>query len=355
MPIILHTGPADLLHVRFAVSPLFETVNAVRVLGGHGDGHHTAWLTAVGPRAGDGLDALLALHQRRGYVPDFASPPPRSPSPTVAEQTAEVRSTPLARVERELGLCLAGSLEPEARALLEGLARDPAGARETLATQLELAWQRLIAPVWPRLLALLEADIAHRSSVLAARGLRGALAGLHPAVRATSTSVTLRDLDELEERDLAGEGLLLVPSAFVWPKPVVVLEPPWQPTLIYPVRGVADLWRSRPLPPPGALGRLLGDTRAAVLAALDDPASTTALARRLALSPAGVSAHLAALRDAGLAAASRRGREVRYTRSDLGNALVGANRTDTGGSDPVLTQTSRSARSDLTPSRKGAG
>jgi DNA-binding transcriptional ArsR family regulator len=325
MPTILHTGPADLLHVRFAVSPLFETVNAVRVLGGHREGErqHAAWLEAVGPGAAAGLDALLALHSRRGYVPDFVSPPPRSTSPNVADQLAEVRATPAARVAHELALCLRGWHEPAAQARLELLARDPANARTTLAAQLELAWDRLLAPAWPRLLALLEADIAHRSSVLASRGLRGALAGLHPSVHATSDAVILETRPELEERDLAGEGLVLVPSAFIWPDVVVVLEPPWQPTLIYPVRGVAELWRRR-LATPGALGRLLGETRATILAALTEPASTTSLARTLGLSPAGVSAHLSALRDAGLAASSRRGREVRYVQSPLGAALVTA-------------------------------
>jgi DNA-binding transcriptional ArsR family regulator len=325
MPTILRTGPADLLRVRFAVSPLFETINAVRVLAGHGEGrrHHAAWLAAIGPDAAGGLGSLLALHARRGYVPDFVSPPPRSTSPGVAEQIAEVRATPLARVARELELCLRGTHAPEGRAVLEGLARDPARARAVLADELELAWDRLLAPVWPRLLALLEADIAHRSSVLAARGLRGALAGLHPSVHATSDTVVLDRHDDLEERDLAGEGLVLVPSAFVWPVAVVVLEPPWQPTLIYPVRGVAELWRGRPVPP-GSLGRLLGETRATILVALAEPASTTSLARTLQLAPAGVSAHLTALRDAGLADTSRRGREVRYVQSPLGAALAAA-------------------------------
>jgi DNA-binding transcriptional ArsR family regulator len=35
-----------------------------------------------------------------------------------------------------------------------------------------------------------------------------------------------------------------------------------------------------------------------------------------------VSVHLAVLRDAGLAVAARRGREVRYARTDLGTAIV---------------------------------
>jgi DNA-binding transcriptional ArsR family regulator len=330
MPDVLRTGSADLLHVRFAVSPLFETLDAVRVLGGHGQGlrHHAAWLAAIGPGAGEGLEALGALHGPSGYVPDFVSPPPTSPSPTVAEQIAEVRATPLDRVVRELELCRAGRLTVARAQTIDGLLRDPAAARTRLADELELAFEHLLAPAWPRVLALLEADIGHRSAVLASRGLRAALAGLHPRVRTTGDAIEIDVRPGRQERDLAGEGLLLVPSAFVWPDPVVILEAPWQPTLIYPVRGIAELWRSRPLPSPAALGRLLGPTRATVLRALDEPASTTALARALGLSAAGVSGHLAALRDAGLAEGSRRGREVRYARTALGTALVAANQPE---------------------------
>jgi hypothetical protein len=51
-----------------------------------------------------------------------------------------------------------------------------------------------------------------------------------------------------------------------------------------PATGIAGLWQA-PAAPPGALGRLLGRTRALILAALDQPLSTTALAE---LSSAGV-------------------------------------------------------------------
>jgi DNA-binding transcriptional ArsR family regulator len=52
------------------------------------------------------------------------------------------------------------------------------------------------------------------------------------------------------------------------------------------------------------------------------PASTTALARRHAMSPAGASRHLVALRDAGLVTGTRHGHEVRYARTRLGTELI---------------------------------
>jgi DNA-binding transcriptional ArsR family regulator len=73
------------------------------------------------------------------------------------------------------------------------------------------------------------------------------------------------------------------------------------------------------------LARLLGGTRAAALADLAAPRSTTELAERLALSPATASHHLAALRDAGLATGRRDGPAVLYVRTPLGNALADGN------------------------------
>jgi predicted ArsR family transcriptional regulator len=48
-----------------------------------------------------------------------------------------------------------------------------------------------------------------------------------------------------------------------------------------------------------ALARVIGHTRAALLAELDAPRSTTDVARLLDITPGGASQHLGALRDAG--------------------------------------------------------
>ena len=107
-----------------------------------------------------------------------------------------------------------------------------------------------------------------------------------------------------------------------------MFDPPWQPALIYPPRGVGDLWareaagddasgRGR-----AALGDLLGRRRAGILMALAAEATTTELARRLAASPAGVSEHLGVLRRAGLVRARRDGRSVLYSRTVAGDVLT---------------------------------
>jgi len=72
---------------------------------------------------------------------------------------------------------------------------------------------------------------------------------------------------------------------------------------------------------------VLGRTRALILASLDQPLSTSALAALIELSPAGISRHLLALRDAGLVSTTRHGHEVRYGRTDLGADLLHGRRS----------------------------
>ncbi|GAA1469184.1 winged helix-turn-helix domain-containing protein [Nocardiopsis exhalans] len=112
-----------------------------------------------------------------------------------------------------------------------------------------------------------------------------------------------------------------MPSAFIWPELILISEEPWQPTLVYPARGVGDLWTTTGSPPE-ALAKVMGRTRARILTRLNTPQTTRDLARTLDLAPATASASLTALRDAGLLESWRVGREVFYTRSPLGSALV---------------------------------
>jgi DNA-binding transcriptional ArsR family regulator len=180
--------------------------------------------------------------------------------------------------------------------------------------------KRAIAPWWDAIRAVLEADIRQRARHLAGGGALELFAGLHPDVRWQDGALVVDRAHEATV-ELAGRGLQLVPAAFGWPRVGAMFDPPWQPALIYPPRGVGDLWAPAGHDPE-ALGELLGRRRAGILVALRDEATTTELARRLSASPAGVSEHLGVLRRAGLVRARRDGRAVLYSRTAAGDVLT---------------------------------
>ncbi|MEV6830493.1 DUF5937 family protein [Amycolatopsis sp. NPDC051102] len=295
--------------VRFAISPLEEVLGAVQtLLGVRGHPAHLPWVSDA-----PALDVpeLAAVLSARHYITEFLSPPPDGPETTAEAQLRVVRATPPAQVALELGMVDAD---------LSALPDDPAAARDLLADQLETVWLALLAPEWPRLRELLAADIAHRTSRLGSGGLASMLAGLHPRIRLTGTSV-LVDVRARERLEIDSRGLLLIPAVFAWPNVGVVTVPPWQISVLYPARGVASLWTSATTPP-DPLVEVLGRTRALLLTTLGTPSATTELARRYRLAPATVSAHLTALRAAGLLTSERRGHRVLYRRTDLGDALL---------------------------------
>jgi DNA-binding transcriptional ArsR family regulator len=312
----------DLLAVRFACSPVWETQAAVRTfIPQRGRSAHEPWQRLVAARAARlDLSPLLAVQPLHGTVPDFLTPPPQTAAPRLRDQLAEIRATPPAQVAHELELCRETVADESYRLMIDGFLADPAAARDLLASRLHEAWVELVAPFWVRIRTLLDRDIEQRSRTLARHGLRRVLNELAPRIRWTKRGLWCGDRTnrtvEVDER-----GLLLMPSAYMWRSVAAVTDEPWLPTIVYPARGVAELWRA-PSAPPEGLARLLGRTRALVLASVDRPLSTTALAAILELSPAGASRHLLALRDAGLVAGTRHGHEIRYRRTELGSALL---------------------------------
>ncbi|MEJ8652875.1 DUF5937 family protein [Streptomyces sp. MS1.AVA.3] len=323
MPVNLHFGADDLLRIRFAVSALCETHEAVRTLRrADRHGYHTPWLRRMRETlAGLDLTPLWLFMPSSGYTPDFLGRPPDTPLAGFDDELARLRATDPALARAEMAKSLAGTPGAAQSARGRAALADPARAVRELAEVTERAWRVLIAPDWPRLRALLEAEIAYRSRQLADGGLQRLFADLHPRVSWSGDTLTVRTrTDVARMQDLDGRGVLLLPSVFVWPDVVSGFEPPWQPTVIYPARGIGGLWTEPETGP--ALARLLGANRAAVLAALDTPSTTTALAHRLGLAPSSVSVHLSVLRDAGLLASRRHGHQVLYERTPLGITLA---------------------------------
>ena len=318
-------GAEDLVRTRFALSPVFELHHLIRALQSpHPQGVPEAWLVRLRPRFtelaerhGPGLEAIDALHTPRAGA-TFFSPPPRRQ--TIEDDLATMRAAPADGVRAEIGFYL------RHRRDVSGAARSVLTAPDVLdrlADVLAAAWTALLQDDWPRLRLLCERDVVHRVGELGRAGWAAALAGLHPKVRWRDGGIDLH-VRSTGETALGGDGLLLVPSVFVWPEIAVYADDPWPKALVYPARGVGTLLEHGPPEPPAHLSALLGRSRALLLATLGDPASTSQLARAYGMATGAVGDHLAVLHRSGLVHRARSGRSVLYRRTPLGDALVEA-------------------------------
>ncbi|MFB9840513.1 hypothetical protein [Actinoallomurus acaciae] len=124
----------DLLRCRFATSPLWETVNAVRAfVDPRSHPYLRPWWEQV--RGAPPAEMPLAVQTPRGYTPDFLSPPPREAAPSVEDQLAAVRATPPEQVRAELRrVDLSTCPSPAA---VRAMIADPETARDALPAGLE--------------------------------------------------------------------------------------------------------------------------------------------------------------------------------------------------------------------------
>ena len=323
MGVVFRFRAEDMLQCRFAISPLTETADALRslVLPG-GEGYHLPWQRQVRGRLPElGIDPLLALLSAAGYQPDFLSPAPAGPFTEIDAELDRVRATPPERVAAELKLSLDSYRAGRgARRGLPDPSADPAQTRDLLAAMLRRAWSALVEPWWPQLRDVLDTDITFRARQLAAAGIAATLNDLDPKLswRDGALSFAISAQHESHEVDVSGGTLVLVPSVFAWPGAGVSFNPP---AVIYSARGIARIWQP-PAQSDGDLAALIGKTRAVVLTALADPASTTGLAARCQIPMSSTSEHLAVLRAAGLVATTRTGRFLVHQLTPLGVALA---------------------------------
>ncbi|MFF9913299.1 DUF5937 family protein [Streptomyces sp. NPDC013457] len=325
----LSFSAADLAQTRFAVSPMWEVVTSFRLLREADDPPlHRRWAAQVRPRVGGaGLDHgwLAELIPGHGYLADFLNPTPTTPFPTLAAELDAIRASTPAQVRKDLDILRTKEPRgpghrpsPRMRLLREA----PEEALEKVVAEIEAYWELALAPYWARIRRLLEADVFHRARQVAEHGSARVLSELHETVRWDDGTLRLVRRHCALTRDEAGSGLLLVPSAFAWPRVLTRAVAPEPPQLAYPARGIGNLWEPRAAAATDAVAAVLGRSRTLLLTELDTPASTTRLAADCGLSAAAVSQHLTALRDAGLVTAHRSGRSVLYARTSVADALL---------------------------------
>jgi DNA-binding transcriptional ArsR family regulator len=332
MQLTLDVGVADLAATRFAVSPLGETIFAMYVLGDPGcsavnlstvNGPWARWARAELGRRPIRLPTVwpLVVNGRPSF-PEWLAPAPAVRSPAIADELAVVRDTPQARIEASLHRIWDSDEWPEgARELLVR----PAETLASITGELAECYNRLIAPHWERIQAVLDADIAYRATgMLANGGTRDLLNDLHPGLRWTDGTLTLtKEYDTRSDSKVTpgSTGLVLVPSVFVWPLVLMKTRTTTQITVRYPARGAATVWQTQPASL-AATEALLGAPRARLLSLLRAPATPGQLARQLDVTPSAISQHLAVLHRNGLLDRQRLGRRVLYSISDLGLTLL---------------------------------
>ncbi|MDG6108346.1 winged helix-turn-helix transcriptional regulator [Dactylosporangium aurantiacum] len=314
--------PGDLARIRFARSPMYEVMSSLRIAG-HADRvrMHQPWVRSVrGGVAGLRLELLPALLGDPRYVPEFLMPAPQRMDTRFGDELDQVRTAPEDEVRAQLDLLGGGAPLP---GVLRELYEHPGRHLGRLADEVRAYWQVAVEPVWSRLAGLLDAEVGHRADQLTSGGIVRLLGNLHPELEYAGDALRILWPGWQSRTRLDGAGMLLVPCVFAWPS-LLVDTGVRCPTLVYAPRGVGQVWEGsgRASPPPVA--DLLGRSRAALLARLDLPLSTTQVARDLGLSAASVSEHLSVLRRSGLVSSRRAGRQVLYQRTALGTDLLGA-------------------------------
>ncbi|MEU8263574.1 ArsR family transcriptional regulator [Micromonospora sp. NPDC048999] len=316
-----------LARTRIATSPLWEALTSLYLLKRHpaevpwpytGWARHARRVLAEVPEA-----APARLLTAADLAPDFLTPIPPSPAPTLAEELAALRATPAEVIADQIPRYHHPDDLPD---WLRPFVTDRQATLDRLADGIEAYWNAAIAPWWPAMRAALDEEVLHRARALAADGPDALLADLHERVRWERPVLTL--VKSLEQSFQAlNQRLLLIPLIFSRGALACSTDHPEIVAVSYQARGAVVLAEGGPSPTadvPGTdrLAILLGRGRAQVLRALARPATTAGLAATLGLAPSTVSEHLAALCAAGVVHRRRVGRRVLYGLEPAGLALV---------------------------------
>ena len=315
---------------RFVISPLAEATASLVALA-RGTAAHPAerdFLKSHKPayQALLAADPVTAALGRAGigacWIADlFSQPPAGDDDETFDAEVARIRAIPLDAALADLAIAVGGPV-PE-------ILRRP-DLPERAAGLLQWAWERMVAPTWPRRRRILEADIVARTAMLARGGWSAALAGIGPGTRWLGEGRLRINAHDSPPRDITGARLFFVPVTLRagW----VAWDEPYRYALMYQCSGAlaakpgaqAAIGQTARVPVPETLSALLGPVRARILVLLDSPKSTTQLVAFTGLALGSVGRHVQVLHAAGLLGRSRAGRSVLYYRTPAGDSLVAA-------------------------------
>ena len=318
---LLRLSSLALSRSRFALSPLAETLGSIMTLSRPSvDPWLADWHARHQKSFAALLDAdpfargLVAVVTSTKWLPNFVALPPQGGMrTTLKSELPEMAAISDDDVRSELEMAVAHSWEKHDLRWLTGRDWGP-----RVADLFAFAWTSYVAGDWPRRRTVLERDVMYRAGLLAAFGWPKALDQMSRRSAWVGTDAIRFSSRGGPDRIVSDDGMLFVPVSLrggTW----LCETPPARYALVYPARGagVSDEQTDA-----GALQRLIGGGRAAILLELARPATSTELAAALDVSLGTVGGHVAVLRDAGLIVGARVGRRVIYRRTEMGDALA---------------------------------
>lgn len=320
-----------LTRLRIAHSPLWESLCALVVTRMWDPVPFPYRTWAAGARAALRTPALRPLAEwvrnwPTAEIPGFLLAVPSAGRPRLEDELDALRNTPAEVVTSAL------AARPDWHGpAFERFAAAPEHSLDWLAGALAEFWERTLSACWHRVTGAIEEDILLRGRTLLVNGHEALLNGLHVRVQWMQPMLTVdaATLDGSAGPGATAAGLVLVPLLFCRDASHVARDGSGHQAVSYQARGAAMLagegisWSAGTHRAAAErLARLVGPTRATLCTMLATPASTTRLARELALAPSTVSEHLRTLLDAGLIDRHRAGQRVLYTLSGRGTAIL---------------------------------
>lgn len=302
----------DLGSVRFAISPVNESVRSLRAVFEPARFPTMRNWSDYARQAVRRLNVpvLRALVNRRLWTPDCLTQRPQTASPKVAAEFRTLRALD--------PVVLREQLTAQQGAIPSVLDLPDDAVVETVADALEEYWSLVVSPYWEWLRRTLEADIAYRGRRTMQLGLATALNDISSTLTFASGVITVSGpVDRVEA--VAGRGLVMTPSMFS--SRVAMLQDAGAPMLMYAARGQGAMWEQFSGEPPSLSG-LIGKRRAQLLELLDRPASSTQIAAMVGVSAPAINQHLRALQSAGLLVSFRDGKSVMYRRTTIADSLT---------------------------------
>ena len=312
--------PDEYIRVRVAISPLASTVACLfEVVGGWRRGTDPRWLDEMLRRA-HGIDlAPLEIFgvEARTILHALIPPAPR-PINNFKDELAVVAAATPELLLRQIDADFVGDVPAAYRSWVD----NPERSLRAYVQALSAWWETVMAPEWPRMLAILETEMLRVGRVLATEGRRAALASIHPHIRWEGDALVWPTVEQLVGNPLNRREILVLPLACGPNGLLTDVDREDVVFLAYGAPGAASLFSADRHGTPDALDAILGRGRASVLRALDGSNSMRAIGATVGLSASTVCTHLHALEEMALVHRGRVGRYVIYGRTDRGNRLI---------------------------------